>query len=114
MVVGFKIRVEGLDKLDKTLISKSKAINTLDKGVKKTVMRMVADAKRLAPVDTSALRKSIHYSKMGKLNYKIADGVNYGIYQEVGTRHTHGKFFMRQAVKMNKHLFADDVRRAYQ
>ena len=42
-------------------------------------------AKGLAPVDTGALKNSIHTTKIDELEYRVGDAVEYGIYQELGT-----------------------------
>lgn len=46
-------------------------------------------------VDTGALRASIHVQSMGKLRREIRDGVEYGVYLELGsTRHSYVWPFM--------------------
>jgi len=43
-------------------------------------------AKRNAPVDTGALRNSIHVETPQQYTRLVGDSVEYGIYQEEGTR----------------------------
>jgi len=70
-------------------------------------------AKTLAPVDTGALRNSIHITRRGALTYWTEDGVHYGIYQEYGTYKMRAQPFMLPAalwtlphyVKLWKNLF---------
>src|SRR5574343_1106457 len=52
-----------------------------------------------APVDTGALRASIQAQKRGNLLYWVADGVEYGIYQELGTYRMRAQPFMVPAVE---------------
>lgn len=51
-----------------------------------------------APVDTGALRASIHTERKGSLLYWVADGVEYGVYQELGTYKMRAQPFMVPAV----------------
>jgi len=57
------------------------------------------EAKKRAPVDTGALRNSIMTNKKGKGWYWVQDGVEYGIYQEFGTRKMAAQPFMVPAVE---------------
>lgn len=43
-------------------------------------------AKALCPVDTGALRASLHIEQMGEFEYAVRDGVSYGIFVEKGHR----------------------------
>ena len=56
-------------------------------------------AKMRAPVMTGALRNSLHTEKKGHLHYRIADGVEYGIYQELGTHRMAAQPFLIPAVE---------------
>ena len=56
-------------------------------------------AANAAPVDTGALRASIQASKRGSLLWWVADGVEYGIYQELGTYRMSAQPFMVPAVE---------------
>ena len=44
-------------------------------------------AKTLAPVDTGALKNSLHTEQKGPLLFWVADGTEYLIYQELGFHH---------------------------
>jgi hypothetical protein len=55
--------------------------------LKNSAFRFEAAAKQFAPVDTGALRASIHASALGSLSWEVRDGVEYGVYQEFGVMH---------------------------
>lgn len=113
MSQGITVKIEGLDKLARTLNSKSKLGRAITKGLHKSALRVERDAKILAPVDTGALRASIHIQKLGKFKYKISDGVEYGVIQELGTKNRKGTFFLRRALKKNKKKFISDIKSMY-
>ena len=50
-----------------------------------TATQVTAYAVQKAPKKTRALANSIHPEKMGPLTVWVIDGVEYGIYQELGT-----------------------------
>ena len=52
-----------------------------------------------APVDTGALKASMHTERKGNLLYWVADGVEYGIFQELGTYKMRAQPFMIPAVE---------------
>lgn len=52
-----------------------------------------------APVDIGALKASIHTEAKGELLWWVADGVEYGIYQEYGTWKMAAQPFMVPAVE---------------
>ena len=66
--------------------------------VRKASLDVEADAKQRAPVDTGALRNSIAARMIGPLTAEIVCGVEYGIYQEYGTRFQAGTPFLTPAV----------------
>ena len=63
-------------------------------------------AKDLAPIDTGALKNSIHVIKERPLERIIADGVEYGIYQEFGTSRMGAQPFLVPAVERVRKGFA--------
>ncbi len=67
--------------------------------------RLEALAKTLAPVDTGALKNSIHTLRVGKRLWRVEDGVEYGIYQELGTYKMAAHPFMSPAAER----VADDL-----
>jgi HK97 gp10 family phage protein len=66
----------------------------LREAVEESARELVADAKRRAPVDTGALRDSLHYTMTGPTEATAGDGVEYGIYQEFGTVHMPAQPFL--------------------
>lgn len=55
--------------------------------IRKHAYQFEAVAKENAPLDTGALRNSIHVSDVSELTATIQDGVEYGVYQEFGVAH---------------------------
>lgn len=55
-------------------------------------------AQTYAPVDTGALKNSLKASRAGNLLWWVGDGVEYGIYQELGTSRMRAQPFMVPAV----------------
>jgi HK97 gp10 family phage protein len=75
-----------------------------DKVVREWATIITSDAAKSAPVDTGALRNSIlaeSPTKIGDLQYRIQDGVEYGIYQDLGTYKMAAHPFMVPAVERN-------------
>jgi HK97 gp10 family phage protein len=56
-----------------------------DGALKAIAFQVEGIAKTLAPVDTGALRNSLETEKIQEGLYQVHDGVEYGIYQELGT-----------------------------
>ena len=76
--------------------------------IESAAFQVEAEAKVKAPVDTGALKNSIHTEEKGRQTYWVADGVEYGIYQEFGTHKMAAHPFMMPAVeKVRKQL--DDM-----
>lgn len=67
-------------------------------------------AKMLAPVDTGALRNSVNTQKQGRLLYWVQDGVEYGIYQELGTRRMASQPFMVPALEHHAQRIIDSFK----
>jgi len=74
---NMKVRIE-----DRT----EDALNEFARKFKAVAYLMERDAKRLCPVDTSHLRRSIHIYKVNKFHYQLRDNVPYGIDVEMGTK----------------------------
>ena len=71
--------------------------------------KIAGDAARLAPVDTGALRNSI-LSESGmqkEFVFIVQDGVEYGIFQELGTSRMAAHPFVVPAVLKNEKGYAD-------
>jgi HK97 gp10 family phage protein len=70
-----------------------------DQHVRATAEAISGRAKALAPVDTGALRASIHTEAAGALSQRVADGVEYGYFVELGTSRMSAQPFMTPAVE---------------
>jgi HK97 gp10 family phage protein len=80
-VGGVVIDTSVLDKMTEELKPRaSDTVNTYG-------LLMAGDAAKGAPVDTSALRNSIlsESAMSGEMTFTLQDGVEYGIFQELGT-----------------------------
>lgn len=73
--------------------------------VRKATFDVEADAKVRAPVDTGALKASIAGKMIGELTGEIVCGVEYGIYQELGTTRMGAQPFLTPAVEAIKEPF---------
>lgn len=69
---------------------------------------MVTLAKSLAPVDTGALRDSI-YARASGLELEFGNDVEYGAYQEFGTRFQPGTAHIRPALDAYSQRILDAV-----
>ena len=81
--------------------------------VEKSARRIEADSKGLAPVLTGTLRRSIHTEiENGGMRAIIGPSVDYGIYEEFGSRGRGPHPFMRPAAEKNAAPFAAAVKAA--
>jgi len=77
-----------------------------DQVLESAAYQVEAEAKARAPVDTGALKGSIHTEKKKPGLYWVADGVEYGIYQELGTHKMRAQPFMVPAVeKVGRYIY---------
>ena len=75
-----------MDKLLKELKALDKDLpDLIDKVVQANASEMAQTARRLAPIDTGALRRSIRKQKTGELQAKVRAGARYAPYMEFGT-----------------------------
>jgi HK97 gp10 family phage protein len=93
MTVVVKLDATRLDRIIAQLPAKA------DQTVRAGAEAVQGKAATLAPVDTGALKNSIHTSKQGNLMYEVADGVEYGYFQEMGTSRMAAHPFMVPAVE---------------
>lgn len=100
--------VINIDELPKWMLEKAR----LEIG--KHAFAIQANTAANAPVDTGALKNSITAEKENENLWTISDGVEYGVYQELGTRHIPAKRFMTQACEQEADKFFEDVKRALQ
>jgi len=80
MGMDVKIDTKGLERM----IKNSPAAR--EEGVKTTAFVIQGYATMLAPYKTGALAASVKAEEQGRDVYWVRDGVNYGIYQELGTK----------------------------
>jgi HK97 gp10 family phage protein len=86
----------------------------LSKIIRRTVVLTSGDAAALAPVDTGALRNSIvsESGMIDDLNGIVKDGVEYGVYQELGTSRMAAHPFMVPALEKNVRKMIDGIKDA--
>jgi len=111
--MSISVKVTGLNSLFKTLDKKEKNIDDVDKILKNGAFRIERDAKIKAPVDSGTLRASINTQRIKKLKWKVADGVNYGIWNEIGTRFIVGKHFLQKAAIKNAKWIKTQIANSY-
>jgi HK97 gp10 family phage protein len=82
----------------------------LDKAVQAVAEQAIGEVMVRAPVDTGALKASIHVEPKTTDNERtVADGVNYGIYQEFGTVKMAARPFMLPGVLAAAEGFKDAI-----
>jgi HK97 gp10 family phage protein len=69
-------------------------------------------AKQSSPIDTGALRNSINTEKKSENEYWVQDGVEYGIFQELGTSKMAAHPFMVPAMETASRIVAQEVEKA--
>lgn len=84
-----------------------------DQAVRAAALQVEGVAKNLAPVDTGALKNSIHTERKGEMEYTVGDGVEYGIFQELGTHKMPAHPFLIPALKRVVKFINDEVEKAY-
>lgn len=101
MKLTYSITVDAKRLLQIGAQAQAKAERVLDVAA----LNIEANAKRNSPVDTGALRASIHVAKDGKLSRIIGDGVEYGVYQEFGTSRMPGRPWLGPAMESQRDAF---------
>lgn len=92
-----------------------KITKDLKPGAKKVVNQygklVTATAMSLAPVDTGALKASIgaESDMVDDLTYRVQDGVQYGVFQELGTHRMAAHPFIVPAVEKWADKFLDAI-----
>lgn len=102
-VEGIKIDTSVLDRITENLRPGAARI------VETTGWKIAGDAAQAAPVDTGALRNSI-LSESGMtddIEFTVQDGVEYGVFQELGTSKMAAQPFLVPAVEANTQSFND-------
>lgn len=80
--------------------------------VAKAAFDIEAGAKQRAPVDTGALENSIQAEQEDSLTWIVGDGVNYGVYQELGTHKMPAHPFLVPATEAVRPSFLGALREA--
>ena len=71
---------------------------------------LTRNSQRLAPVDTGRLAGSINLSlEDGGMTAVTRDGVNYGVYNDLGTRYRTGTGFMTSSYNLQASKFKRDM-----
>lgn len=102
--------VELIVKVDRLPEIIAKLPDMVDGILSKVALDIEAEAKVNAPVKTGALRNSIQASQESQLSWRIGVGVEYGLYQELGTRFMPAHPFLTPAVEHARGGFADAFR----
>lgn len=76
-----------------------------------TARTVEAGAKQLAPYDTGALKNSIRARSASDddLTWTVSDGVEYGIFQELGTARIRARPFLTPALEGVRRLFIKNI-----
>ena len=98
-VSGIKLDTRELDRLTREMQPRAQRI------IKATAFAVEGKAKQLAPVDTGALRNSLQSEPDGPYTWTVHDGVEYGVYQELGTYKMRAHPFMTPAVEWARPQF---------
>lgn len=78
--------------------------------VKKHAFAIQGKAQQEAPVDTGALKNSIIAEEQSPTKWTVSDGVEYGVFQELGTsRGVTAKHFLGNAAETEADAFFSDV-----
>lgn len=105
------VYVTGVDALKRGLKERAKLAD-LKKAVLLNGAEMTEQAKRNSPVKTGDLKGSVSQSTTdGGLTSKTAPHMDYGAYQELGTRYFTGRFYLKRAFNVQGPLFIRDIRR---
>jgi HK97 gp10 family phage protein len=96
-----RVQRETIKKLENTV--GSPAVQAM----KDATLRVTADAKRNAPVDTGRLRASItpqvkSSSRIEEIIGIVGSNVIYAAFQELGTRYMKGRFYLKRAFESNR------------
>ena len=101
------------------LVGAEKIVGKLRKNVEMSDVKRVVttngaeltrNAMRLAPVDTGRLAGSINLSiEDGGMTAVTRDGVNYGVYNDLGTRYRTGTGFMTSSYNLQASKFKRDM-----
>jgi len=88
----FQLKMERADVSMKALVQQR--LEELAEAIKET-------AQRIAPVRTGYLRSTI-FTEADEWTVKVGASAPYAVYVEFGTRFTHGRLFLSQAVEIHR------------
>ena len=106
-VTKLELDTKVLDKFAESLGQKT------DQALSGIAHQVEGEAKNMAPVDTGALKNSINTQKQSEAHYIVADGVEYGIYQELGTHKMSAHPFLIPAVEKVRNYIIEAVKRIF-
>lgn len=86
----------------------------VNKTVRRAAFSVLGNAKRRASVDTGALVNSLAAEEQSQFAWIVRDGVEYGIYQELGTHKMAAHPFMVPAIEAEAKHWEDEWRRLIQ
>jgi HK97 gp10 family phage protein len=82
----------------------------MDAIVRKHASQIHFNAAAAAPVDTGALKNSFEIEQLRWSHYEIHDGVEYGVFQELGTsRGVTAKHFLGRAAEQQESKFLNEI-----
>jgi HK97 gp10 family phage protein len=81
--------------------------------IRETAFVIEARAKVDAPVKTGALRSSLHVDVINDMLCRVQDGVEYGIYQELGTSKMAAQPFLVPAVEAERKYLAEKYKELF-
>ena len=103
------IKLVGVEAIQGKL-RKNATLNDVKRVVLTNGAELTRNSQRLAPVDTGKLAGSINLSlEDGGLTAVTRDGVNYGIYNDLGTRFMAGNGFMTSSFNLQATKFKRDM-----
>lgn len=110
--MSFSFKFSGFEKLTESLSEKILKAELAKQIVKRNGAEMHEKAQRFAPVDTGTLKRSISLDIVdgGRTAIVRGDNVDYGVYQEYGTRYQPGTPFVGPAFKAQVGKFKEDMR----
>lgn len=106
-----EIKLVGETKLVAKL-KKNMQMDLVKKAVRVNGAELQKKAQKKAPVDTGQLKRSIGMEITdGGLTAEVMDGVEYGAYQEYGTRFMNAQPFMQPSLQEQSKQFKKDLER---
>ena len=104
-----KVTMAGIEEISGKL-KKNVRLDDVKRAVLTNGAELTRNSQRLAPVDTGRLAGSINLSiEDGGMTAVTRDGVNYGIYNDLGTRFLTGNGFMTSSYNLQASKFKRDM-----